>query len=98
MKHDQKCPRCAAKTFFVIETVTSPNYEYANSFKPLGLTGAYMTGEAKGFFGSAKSEREVVEIEAWVCKECGFTDFYAKDLGLLAKLAASNLGVRVVKG
>ncbi len=95
MKHGRNCPRCKGTVFFRIDTMSSPDYRYVNSFHPVGLAVADRTRKV-GRFWLRKVDRLVVEIEAWVCKACGFTDLYAKDLEALQSMVDAEEGVEVV--
>lgn len=97
MKNSGECPRCQGRVFFQIPRVISPNYEYANSFEALSLTGYYGETGARGFLGSPQQDRKLVTMEAWVCRGCGFTDLYAANLALLEEMAKIGEGaVRIV--
>lgn len=95
MKNSSSCPKCEAKVFYRIEDVKFPNPEYANLFSPFGLTGFRGPTGEQGMFGE-KRARLIVEVEAWVCKGCGFTEFYVKDLELLERCVSEGDGVSIV--
>lgn len=98
MPETQDCPRCGHGTFFVIETVESPNYEFSNALEPLGLTGYYgPTGES-GFFGAPKSARQFVRMTAYVCQGCRHVSLFAKDTAVLEQMAREGKGVEIVRG
>ncbi len=68
-----------------------PNYEFENSVEALTLTAAYTTTGEGGLFG-AKRSRLGVTLEAHVCAACGFTEWFAQGLELLARFAREQLG------
>lgn len=94
MKHNKTCPACQHTSFFVINPVKSPDYEYSNTFEPIGIAGVYgPTGES-GLLGPKKA-RQVVTLEAWVCQGCGLTSFFANDLELLGQIASKSATIHV---
>lgn len=96
MKHSGACPRCEGQVFYRVEEAHSPNYKYANSFRPLALAGFYGATDEKGFFGNPKEGRSMVCVEAWICQSCTYVELYAKDLEVLEKMARLGEGVHLV--
>jgi predicted nucleic-acid-binding Zn-ribbon protein len=97
MKSSGQCPRCEGQSFFAIDEVNSPNYNYSNSFEPLGIACLYDRPKGISWVGGKKGTRLTCTLEAWVCKSCAYTEFYAKNLALLERLAAAGDGVRTVE-
>lgn len=89
--HHSPCPKCGGRELYEIDRALIPNYEYSNTLEPLTLTGAMLPTQATGLL-SPTSEREVVTVKAMVCAKCGFTEFYARDLGLLEEFAKAGKG------
>ncbi|MCA9525615.1 MAG: hypothetical protein R3F43_09480 [bacterium] len=98
MSRERGCPQCGHGEFFAIETVESPHYEFANSIKPLGLTGYYGPSGETGLFGGSKDRRFVVEMTAYVCRGCRHVLLFAKDAALLERMARERRGVEIVAG
>lgn len=97
MKKTRQCTSCQGKAFYVVDEVKSPNYEYSNMFNAVGLTGVYASSPDAGFFSGGK-KRFTCTLEAWVCKGCGLTQLYAKDMDVLARVEREGKGVRSVDG
>jgi predicted nucleic-acid-binding Zn-ribbon protein len=86
--------RCGATEVFFIDTVTTPNTEYANTVNPLAVISRWVQTGKGGFFGLG-GERESCGLSAAVCTACGRVEWYAKDLAMLARIADS--GERLVR-
>src|SRR5262245_11168854 len=100
MKFSGKCSKCGSVRLWVIETVGvgngSPNR------RDLPVTVAYIPPGDVPFwslrFSDVSKYVEVGTFEAWVCANCGFTEWYAKDVNdTLAELAKHpETGIRLV--
>jgi len=84
MKSSSSCPRCEARIFYCVHKAGIPDHRYSrtDSFRDLTLTGL--------------DTDQAVGVEAWVCRGCGYTEFYARDLALLERMAQSHAGVTIV--
>ena len=61
MKYAKKCPKCGSKDIKRLEKVLTGG----------GLLGSEALGTSMNFWGSISSH-----FEAFVCAQCGFTEFY----------------------
>ena len=100
MSRERGCPQCGHGEFFAIETVESPHYEFANSIKPLGLTGYYGPSGETGLFGGSKDRRFVVEMTAGRLSQsqalqADALDFFGDALTYGISLAVIGASVRV---
>jgi predicted nucleic-acid-binding Zn-ribbon protein len=68
MKKTRKCPKCGSKTLHHAETVLDRSMLNAPTDMALGTKEEFWKGRYGG------------ELEAYACKECGFTEFYVKDV------------------
>lgn len=76
MKNLAPCPKCGSKQAYVIDPASIFNHD-TMSAHPLTL---------------ASADWKSVRVEARVCAECAYTELYAKDLDVLARLAWLCLG------
>ena len=84
MKNAQRCPKCECRKLWVMKPAQFPSPESTNTTIPYALAGAI---RGKGFM-SLTSRVEVGEFEAWVCSQCGFTEWYQEPNAANARLAA----------
>ncbi len=90
------CPKCSGRDVYEIAEVLTPDYSSSNMHNPLTLTSHYGTVVSTGFFGDNLG-RATVGVSAYVCGACAYTELYARNLDVLAKLAeAGAAGVRKV--
>lgn len=85
------CPKCSGQNVYEIEQILAPDYTSSNMQYPVTLTSHYGTVVATGFYGD-KLGRASVGVSAYVCGACAYTELYAKDLDVLAKLAEQGAG------
>lgn len=97
MRTTAKCPKCSGEKFLVGELKSvDTRGESATEDHPLVPAMAYVA-EAKGWLGGGRQKRG--RFESWICTACGYTEFYANDLGDLDEIAAQKYeGLRVVDG
>lgn len=84
------CPKCSGKKLIVAELrdvqVPSEGPVRAYTIPAIGFNA--------GLFSEAKT---LGSFESWICAACGYTEFYAKDLGDVDELAAQHpADVRIV--
>jgi predicted nucleic-acid-binding Zn-ribbon protein len=98
MKNGEPCPRCEGEEIYEIAEASMPDWRYSNSVVPLALTAHYGEHGATNLLGIDKPSRVEVKVSAYVCRGCGYTELYAKDLELLERLLAhGDAGVRRVR-
>ena len=80
LKRDTQCPHCGGRVVLHIDTFKRGK----NDPMPVVIDDDWMAGNGFGLF------------EAFVCKECGFTEFYARDIDGLR--TNQHLGVQLIDG
>jgi len=85
MRTTATCPKCSGKKIVVTELrVARPS---VSRIPAAAYDVAWRLPEEAGGF------------ESWICAACGYTEFYAKDLGDVDRLAAEHpKDVRIVDG
>ena len=79
MRSTQQCPKCSGQKFAVTEEFKTPHCDSPfrlQSFHPI----AVMTRNGNDWEGLGK-------FSAWICLGCGYTEFYARNLGNVVDLA-----------
>jgi len=94
MRHATHCPRCGGRVFYRIDKLRTPGVA-EGEFQDLGLTGRWVWRRDPERRVSHRA-RIFVGLEAWVCRECGYTELYTNDLEELAGLAEHDDAVTVV--
>ena len=74
MKSSRQCPKCDGTE--IVHTETVMDRGYMDSPSPMALS---MKTTKKGWFSA--SAVPWGELEAFTCRACGYTEFYAKDVG-----------------
>jgi predicted nucleic-acid-binding Zn-ribbon protein len=98
MKQSGLCPKCTGDDLYVVFAVTQPNHDSINGTHTSTLFAIWAETGERGFLGPKSKRYEAGRLEAWVCAQCGFTEWYARDANeVLEELAARDLGVRRVK-
>jgi predicted nucleic-acid-binding Zn-ribbon protein len=98
MKLSGHCPKCTGDDLFVVEKVTQPDQDSINGTHTTTLFAIWAETGERGFLGAKSKRYRAGSLEAWVCAQCGFTEWYARDANqVLEELAARRLGVRRVK-
>lgn len=84
MRNSTACPRCQGTIFYFVPRAQIPDHRYSStdSFRDITLTGT--------------NTHDSISIEAWVCRRCGYTEFYARDLPGLERLAKVGERVAIV--
>lgn len=75
------CSKCGCEKLYVIDPVRIPNFEFTNAAEVLPV--------------HTHDRWRAGHFLARVCRNCGFTEWYARDLSLLARFGESE-GVRAV--
>jgi len=100
MRTSQQCPKCQSRKLFVVDPVRLPVRELNDPGNPVQGTRVVPTTAAVTC-GVVKTVIEAGRIEAWVCAECGYLEYYAKNasssLWELAQKPAQT-GVRYLDG
>jgi predicted nucleic-acid-binding Zn-ribbon protein len=80
MRFTQKCSKCTGKRFGVIDEFVQPNADYnrPNAFAPVT------------FQHARDHMRTLGKFEVWICLACGYTEFYAKELGDVEAVAKQH--------
>lgn len=73
MQTSLKCPKCSCRKVFVIEKVRQSSGDAR--FQPVPVTSDMIKPEGS-WLGK---QVEAGFFEAWVCSQCGFTEWYAKE-------------------
>ena len=82
MKNTHRCPKCQHGRILHIAQVADRYGEHLNSDASVPMKIAHYTKQVGTILGFAatKSER-AGELEAGVCPNCGYTEFYVKQPG-----------------
>ncbi len=83
MKHSNTCPKCLSKRLFVVEKVALFRNARVN-IESTNVDWPHPVGAG--------------ELEAWICDQCGFTEWFAVDASpkLHALVASGVPGIRLV--
>jgi predicted nucleic-acid-binding Zn-ribbon protein len=100
MKITHACPKCQSQRLWVIEEVRHAIPSTGHGSLPMPVTTGVIP-DRRGFWDLSMTGAQYVEagtFEAWVCYQCGFTEWYAKDVNeKLTKLAQEpGAAVRLV--
>jgi predicted nucleic-acid-binding Zn-ribbon protein len=78
MKHSHECPKCRSGQLWVIQEVCRKSERFSNVVSPVPVTAANFNAHSlKPDEGSAVT---IGTFEAWICRSCGLTEWYAKDV------------------
>jgi predicted nucleic-acid-binding Zn-ribbon protein len=95
------CPKCNCRRLYVVNEVALPDHDSSNVILPLTVTAvpysvkALQLSEEHG----TRYRTHAGSFEAWICSQCGYTEWYARDPHrVLEVLARHGAGVRVVDG
>lgn len=94
MKTSRMCPKCRSRKLWVIERVEQQDCQYSKT-NPLNVTAQYAPSGKVGLFGEETQKVEAGFFEAWVCAECGFTEWYARDVNQALAYLASRPNAKV---
>jgi predicted nucleic-acid-binding Zn-ribbon protein len=98
MKQSGLCPKCTSDELFIVETVTQPNQDSINGTHATTVFAVYTETGERGLLGNKSRRYEAGTFEAWVCSQCGFTEWYAKHANeVLGEMARRGEGVRYAK-
>lgn len=101
MKTSGSCPKCASTRLYIVDEVSQPKCDVRGA-SPLRVKTTRVTVTKPALFGGVTDVEEQVEVgtfEAYVCAECGYTEWNARHLEELGALAAKpGTGVRLVDG
>jgi predicted nucleic-acid-binding Zn-ribbon protein len=88
MRTSQQCPKCQSRKLWIIDPVRLPNHE--GNVVTVPFTAGWI----------AHNKIEAGRLEAWLCAQCGFVEYYAKDVttSLEALAKRSTSGVRYLDG
>ena len=94
MRINQACPKCHSTQVWIIDSVVQPTSD-SYGMNPLVVTTAMMP-ETNWLVGPLRMSAGT--FEAWICVQCGFTEWYAKNANeKLAELAQlPDSGVRLL--
>jgi len=93
MKEHEKCPKCGARKIYVVSEVSLLSDGHEVVALPVALASRWMEGVLTG--GSTKILKGG-HFQAWVCANCGFTEWYAQKLHQLDRLAEVTSAVRII--
>ena len=80
MKTTHRCPKCQFDRILYITHVADRYGEYATSEASTPMKIAHYRKQVGSVFGLAMTKTERAgELEAVVCRRCGYTEFYTKD-------------------
>jgi predicted nucleic-acid-binding Zn-ribbon protein len=77
MKASQSCPKCQSTKIVYFPQIYDKDYDRWNN--------SLIIGTRAGFFGPKGGE-----LEAYACKECGYTEFYVSNLEDLENVSPSR--------
>jgi predicted nucleic-acid-binding Zn-ribbon protein len=78
MRTTATCPKCSGKKIVVTELRSVALAERWSAARPIPAVAYDVKASAESVGG----------FESWICAACGYTEFYAKDLGDVDALAA----------
>lgn len=79
MRNSRTCPKCQSRKLWVVERSEQPDKRSMNGTHPLTVTAAWVPNGKSGFFEMGSERMVAGTFEVWVCTQCGFTEWYAKD-------------------
>jgi predicted nucleic-acid-binding Zn-ribbon protein len=79
MRTTSRCPKCRCGQLFVVEQMAQPHDGSVNRIIPLSVT-CLDTSAAELGLEKNRYRAAVGRFEAWICANCGFTEWYAKDV------------------
>ena len=94
MKTSGQCPKCACTKLYVVNEVRQPAVESLNNVVPFNVTTFEVPSADLGLSDDNPYRAAVWTFEAGVCSGCGWTEWYAKNVGEAFE-RAMKLGRRV---
>ncbi len=85
MKSTQTCPKCAGRKFATIDEFQIPDLRDRAERAAHGVPA--VTIESKPDRWGKTSATTVGSLEQWICMGCGYTEFYTRDLEMVAEAA-----------
>lgn len=86
--HPQRvCTKCQSRAFYVLQPARMPDGHTGSGTMNLAIAAEFVSLGKPTMF-SDPHEMIAAEVDAWVCAHCGFTEFYARDLRVLAHLVS----------
>lgn len=100
MKATETCPKCHCRRLFVIERVAQAAHDSINGVVPMSVTTLSASARDLGLPEDNRHRAELGHFEAWVCSNCGYTEWYAEGAvpALERYVARKGPGVRLVAG
>lgn len=87
MKLTQICPKCQSREFWVVDEVRHPRCDDPRVSVPMIVATVELSFQ----------RFQAGSFEAWVCGQCGFTEWYAKNFDEFVRIArVRDGGVRRV--
>lgn len=91
MKASHTCPKCASTKLYVVSEVRQPAHDSLNGVHPMNVTTASCAASDLGISDDNSYRAAIGSFEAWICAQCGLTEWYAKDVSkALEKLARKD--------
>ncbi len=79
MKSSGRCPKCSCARLYVVEGVRQPAHDSINQIHPMNVTCAAIPAADVGIGDGNIHRAAIGSFDAWICADCGFTEWYAKD-------------------
>jgi predicted nucleic-acid-binding Zn-ribbon protein len=96
MKANGCCPKCESLELLVVDDVTIVHHEFPDA-KAAPMALAFEIKKPNpAMFESAKTLVKSSGFDAWICAQCGYTEWYAKSVHRLRDLAEKSSVVRRV--
>lgn len=98
MKLSRQCPKCESRQLWIIDKILERTRPDSSVLRPMPITIANF--DASNGRTNSFSTLTVGCFEAWICSQCGFTEWYAKEMnGALAMLSrVADTGVTFYNG
>lgn len=97
MRNAKQCLKCDHDTIWKVDPVSFFNEEYAGSIIPLPVACRIVDNPDGGLLSSATRRKTVGRFIAYVCAECGYTEWYAQDIDDIGELQRGERGSKVRK-
>ena len=98
MRKTLTCPKCEGRQLYEVSECSLPTSDSSNGTQPLTVLAAYLPTGENSWLGD-KRTRIAAALRAWVCAQCGYTEFYVHKPEVLAQMLAKGAtGIRAITG
>ncbi len=95
MKDSIECLKCGHETIWKIDPVSFFDAEYSETIHTLPVACRMVDNPSPGLLSRPTQRKTVGRFVAYVCAECGYTEWYAEDIEALGELMRGERGSKV---